>query len=466
MHLDMNQHAVVIAAYNEARTIRDIAAAALRWCSLVYVVDDGSSDDTVGALVGLDVQVLRHPRNEGKGAALWDGMQAALKAGVDAVITLDGDGQHDPDDIPRLLERHRRNPQQLVIGARLAEGSAFPRARYYANRFANFWISWASGYPISDSQSGFRVYPAELLRRLHRRPRRTEGFVFESLVLIEAARMGYRASSVPIAAVYRADARPSHFRAATDVLRITRMVAGKLLRRGLYPQGLWNALTEAHVQRLRALGRGAVTTLLLSAAVMVLSLGITWCWAFGRVLYFALRATPRAKDSNAALVLGLQLRDGAVTEPYIERLERARQLYLNRHAPHILVLGGRAETGAGISEAAAGRDYLLGKGLPASHLMLEDRSRNTLENLRNGRALLAPDDRIAIVSSRSHLARCQALASVLGLRFELCAAESRWRWSMASVWSLVKESLHLHWYYTGRLWARITADPELLSKTS
>lgn len=462
----MIRYAVVIAAYNEARTIGEIVAAALRWCPLVYVVDDGSDDGTAAAVADLGAVLLRHERNEGKGASLWDGMQAALAAGAEAVITLDGDRQHDPDDIPRLMEHHRRNPEQLIIGTRLAQGAAFPRARYYANRFANFWISWACGYAISDSQSGFRIYPATLLRRLPRRPCTTDGFVFESEVLIDAARMGFRAAGVPIAAIYRSDARPSHFRAVTDVLRITRMVAGKLLRAGMYPRGLWNVLLGTPLQRLRVLGRGAVTTLLLSAGIMVLSLGITWCWALGRVWYVALRTPARAAPCDALLVLGLQLRDGAVTESYSRRLERARGLFMAGCAPRIVLLGGRAEHGAGVSEAAAGRDYLIHKGVPARNLMLEDRSRNTLENLRHGRALLATGDRVTVISSRAHLARCQALAAVLGLDYQLCAAESRWTWDTSSLSALVKESLHLHWYYTGRWWARITADPELLSKTS
>lgn len=104
--------------------------------------------------------------------------------------------------------------------------------------------------------------------------------------------------------------------------------------------------------------------------------------------------------------------------------------------------------------------------MAAHHITLEDRSRNTLENLRHGRALLAAGDRVTVISSRYHLARCHAFAAVLGLQYQLCAAESRWTWGAASLWALLKESLHLHWYYTGRLWARITADPELLSKTS
>lgn len=460
----MDTYAVVIAAYNEARTIRAIAAEALRHCPRVYVVDDGSSDDTADAVAGLGAVVLRHPRNQGKGASLWDGMQAALADGAEAVVTLDGDGQHAAADIPRLIERHRRTPGQIVIGARLAQRNAFPRARYYANRFANFWISWAAGYRIADSQSGFRIYPAALLRRLSRRPRKADGFVFESQVLIEAARLGVRSNCVAIAAVYTDQCRPSHFRPLRDVLHITRMTAIQLLRRGLYPRGLWNVSAAPPLQRLTALGRGGASTLMLSFAVMVLSLGASWCWVLGRVLYFALRTPTRAQVSDTLLVPGLELRAGAVTECYGQRLQRARALLGARRAARILLLGGRGENG-GISEAAAGRQYLLERGVGAEHIRLEERSRNTLENLRQARTLLALGERTILVSSRYHLARCHAVATSLGIDHQLCAAEARWSWQPACLWALLKESLHLHWYYVARLWTRISADPAVLSRS-
>lgn len=460
----MDQYAVVIAAYNEARTIRAMTRGALRWCPKVYVVDDGSTDGTAAAIADLDVVLLRHGRNEGKGASLWDGMQAARADGAEAVITLDADGQHEADDIPRLVERHRRDPTLMVIGARLSDRSAFPPLRYCANRFANFWIAWAAGAPFSDSQSGFRIYPAAVLAQLGRRPRGNEGFVFESRVLIDATHRGVRSTTVPIPARYQPGARPSHFRAVTDVLRITRMVAAQLLRRGLHPQGLWNITAAPPLRRLQALGRGAATTLALSTAIMLLSMGLSWLAVLGRTLYVARRAPAEGQHCDALLVLGLQLRGGAITDDYVLRLERARLLLGRRYAARVLLLGGRADYGAGVSEAAAGRDYLLGKGVAAERVRLEDRSRNTLENLQHGRALLTAGERVTLISNRYHLARCQALARALGLQYRLCAAEPRWSWRPASLLKAVQESVHLHWLYTGRAWARLTADPRLLSK--
>jgi glycosyltransferase involved in cell wall biosynthesis len=235
----------VIPAYNEVATVRDIAERALAQLPEVIVVDDGSTDGTADVLAGLPVTLVRNPRNLGKAASLWRGISLALAEGARAVVTLDADGQHRPEDIPRLLAAHRRDPAALVVGARLHGDADIPAERYYANRFANFWIAWAAGQRMQDSQSGFRVYPAPLLLALPPRVHRAASFVFESEVLIEAGRRGTRLEWVPIPAIYEPRGRPSHFRPIVDVGLITRMVAWKLLSRGLYLGGLFRSLRDA-----------------------------------------------------------------------------------------------------------------------------------------------------------------------------------------------------------------------------
>lgn len=238
---------VVIPAFNEARTIRKLALAALGRCPRVIVVDDGSDDDTARELQGLPVVLLRHGRNRGKAAGLRTAFAYALEHDADAVVTLDGDGQHDPADAEHLLAAWRGQPERLVIGSRLHDRSNFPRARYNANRFACFWISWAAGHPIADSQSGYRVYPREVMR-LALGPRiRGSRFTFESEILIEAARQGHRTLAVAIPGHYPTNARPSHFRPVVDIAKIVVMVAGRLLRQGMAPVGLWRSLRTAPV---------------------------------------------------------------------------------------------------------------------------------------------------------------------------------------------------------------------------
>lgn len=236
--------AVLIPAYNEEATIRAVAEGALGACGHVIVVDDGSADGTLAALDGLPVHLIRLECNQGKAAALVRGFRAALELGVEGVVTLDGDGQHRPQDIARIAETGLRRRSRIVIGSRLGEPDNFPKARLRANRIANFWISWAAGHAIEDSQSGFRYYPAALLSRLDLDRCARTGFVFESEVLISAARLGFTSEAVPIPALYDGVIqRASHFRPGRDITRIVRMVAWKLISRGLYPQGLYRSLT-------------------------------------------------------------------------------------------------------------------------------------------------------------------------------------------------------------------------------
>jgi len=238
----MRRLAAVIPAFNEVRTVREVAERTLKVVPLVVIVDDGSTDGTAAALDGLPLTLIRNERNLGKAGSLARGATHAIARGVDAIVTLDADGQHRPEDIPRLVEAYHRDPSSLIVGSRLHDRNGIPRDRYLANRFANFWIAWAAGQPIADSQSGFRIYPAGLLITLAGLAERDSGFVFESEILIEAGRRGVRITGVPVSAAYPDRARRSHFRPVLDIARITRMVAWKLLARGLYLPGLIRSL--------------------------------------------------------------------------------------------------------------------------------------------------------------------------------------------------------------------------------
>ena len=244
--MSMTEHksdvVVLIPAYNEAATIRDLAERALNIVPDVVVIDDGSTDTTATQLEGLPVTLLRNERNMGKAASLWRGFEHALARGAKSIVTLDGDGQHSPEDIRRLLSTAQRFPDSIIIGARLHDKKNFPPRRYYANQFARFWISWAAGYPIADTQSGFRVYPATLLRRITRRDVSWNGFVFESEILIAAGAIGVQSVAVAIPGIYPKLARASHFRPIRDIARIVMMVAGRLAKCGMHPAGLWRSL--------------------------------------------------------------------------------------------------------------------------------------------------------------------------------------------------------------------------------
>jgi glycosyltransferase involved in cell wall biosynthesis len=234
---------LVIPAYNEARAIADVLARCLSVAHRVIVVDDGSTDGTWAVVAGYPVEALRHSTNRGKAAALLTGINKALEAGADRVVTLDADGQHRPEDLARLVAAATRAPGAIVIGSRRADSRRAPRARYWANRVADFWISWAAGRPVEDTQSGFRLYPATVLWQLLGRVGHSRGFALESEILIEAGRVGIEIVSVPIPALYAGvTLRASHFRPFRDIPKIVGMVGWKLLSRGLYPAGLWRVL--------------------------------------------------------------------------------------------------------------------------------------------------------------------------------------------------------------------------------
>ncbi|MFD2113032.1 glycosyltransferase family 2 protein [Thiorhodococcus fuscus] len=234
---------VVMPAFNEAASIREICLRVLEQpIERLVVVDDGSTDGTAAAIADLPLVRLINPTNQGKGASLLRGMRRARAAGASHIVSIDADGQHRPEDIPRLTARAQEYPERILIAARLRRREQAPPLRRFANAFADFWISWACGQAIRDTQSGFRLYPGPLIDRLATIPRTDAGFAFESEILIDAARQGYSTFAIPIETLYHPNARPSHYRAFKDTASIVRMVAAKLARRSFYPLGLWRSL--------------------------------------------------------------------------------------------------------------------------------------------------------------------------------------------------------------------------------
>ena len=220
--------AALIPAYNCEATIAQVVRGARAHIEHVLVVDDGSSDRTEDLARAAGAEVIRHPLNRGKGAALRTGMRLLQEHGATHALTADGDGQHLAEEIPALLSASAAEPEALILGARQIEPGTVHQMRIFGNWFANRWVEIACGQAVDDSQSGFRVYP---LRQTLALGCRADRFAFETEVIIRAARAGLPLRSVAVG-VYNPpiETRISHFRPFVDTVRIIFVVLGLIFR--------------------------------------------------------------------------------------------------------------------------------------------------------------------------------------------------------------------------------------------
>lgn len=213
----------IIPALDAAGTLEPVVRETLRHVSDLLVVDDGSTDATseVARKSGA-TSVVRHEVNRGKGAALKSGFRYALDHGFDAVVTLDADGQHLPQDIPKFIAAREQTKGDLIIGSRRHLFSGMLARRRGANEFSAWAISHAAGIRVEDSQSGFRLYSAKILREV---PIRADGFDAESEIIIRAGRLGYDVVMIPIDLGFVNGIHTSHYRPVADTLKIAWRVA-------------------------------------------------------------------------------------------------------------------------------------------------------------------------------------------------------------------------------------------------
>jgi glycosyltransferase involved in cell wall biosynthesis len=209
----------VVPAFNDESSIGRVVEGARCQVDFVSVVDDGSTDNTSRLALGAGAHVIKIPRNRGKGNALRVGFKWAVAHGFDAVITLDGDLQHDPAEIPQFIEYYVANRFQIVVGNRLADGQHIPRIRCVPNKIGNCTFSWLTGQRIYDSQCGFRLYDRTVLENIRIL---NDGFEVEADILLRAGKRGYQIGFIPIKAIYFADRpRKSYYRPVKDTFRIS-----------------------------------------------------------------------------------------------------------------------------------------------------------------------------------------------------------------------------------------------------
>ena len=191
---------VIVPCYNEERTIARVVGAVRRHLEVCIVIDDCSSDGTAREAMTAGARVLRHERNLGKGMALRNGFALASASGFAAAVTLDGDGQHDPEEIPRFLRAFESGGIDIVLGDRMGDLGPMPLVRRVTNRFTSWCISRMTGVRIRDSQVGFRLIRLDTWTALQLEGRR---FDLESELIIKACRQGARLAHVPIRTIYR-----------------------------------------------------------------------------------------------------------------------------------------------------------------------------------------------------------------------------------------------------------------------
>lgn len=193
----------VIPAYNEEKTIADVVKGAKKYCDEVIVVDDCSTDRTPQILWELGIKYLSHRENKGVGAATWFGIKMALRQEADIVVTLDGDGQHNPAEIPTLLKPFKLYGNiGVVIGSRFLNGSKIPQYRRFGIDIVNWLYNFGCKYKVSDSLSGFRAYSREFIKQV---VIEENGFGYIPEILIKARKVNFGIVEVPINCKYFED---------------------------------------------------------------------------------------------------------------------------------------------------------------------------------------------------------------------------------------------------------------------
>lgn len=223
---------VVIPCFNHSATVAAVALAALQHAP-VMVVDDGSTEK-LPELAGCDV--VRLKQNSGKAAALRAGFHRATELGFTHVITMDADGQHFAEDLPKFLSAVESQPDAYLVGVRDLVAAGCPRHRQRSNRISTFWYRIETGVTLGDTQCGFRCYPLTLVQRLKIRSGR---YAYELEFMVRAAWVGTKIVAVPVRCSYKSGKTGvSHFRTVRDFVHITNMNILLVLQSWLVPLSL------------------------------------------------------------------------------------------------------------------------------------------------------------------------------------------------------------------------------------
>ncbi len=217
---------VIVPGYQEEGRIGKVVEGIRRHCRDVVVVDDGSTDGTAAEAERAGAAVLKHGVNKGKGAALNTGFKHAIEGGYEFAITMDADGQHDPDDIPVLVEAYTRTGTPVIIGNRMDNTEHMPWLRRATNVYMSWLLSRRMGQRVPDTQSGYRLFRCDVLAAVTVGSSR---FAAESEILLSLSEKGLKIGSAPIKVIYRDEKSKIH--PIRDTVRFYAMLNRRRKRR-------------------------------------------------------------------------------------------------------------------------------------------------------------------------------------------------------------------------------------------
>jgi len=234
-----SEYCVIIPVFNTEKVIADVLKSVLQYTENLIVVNDGSTDGTLDILChSLESEnplkqseiagqarndrpftLVSYTKNHGKGYALQQGFSKAVEMGFTHAVTFDADGQHLACDIPVMVQKAKDNSKALIIGARKFDNPNIPQGSVFANKFSNFWFMVQTGKRLSDTQTGFRVYPLKEVGKMHLFTNRYEA---ELEILVRLAWRNIPIISQPVHVYYPPkEERISHFRGGKDFFRIS-----------------------------------------------------------------------------------------------------------------------------------------------------------------------------------------------------------------------------------------------------
>jgi len=242
---------VLIPTYNNDRTLKRVINGVLKYTESVIIINDGSTDTTSQILEEYpSLEQIHIPKNKGKGNALRLGFKLAEETGFEYAITIDSDGQHFPEDISVFIDALENSETKniLLIGARNMEHESVPGGSSFGNKFSNFWYRLETGIELSDTQSGYRMYP---LKEINKIKFYTSKFEFEIENIVKAAWRGITVKNVPIKVLYDESERVSHFRPFKDFARISILNTWFVLVTFLFikPRNLFRKFQEKGIKR-------------------------------------------------------------------------------------------------------------------------------------------------------------------------------------------------------------------------